>query len=127
MSLFSRRSEAPMADSWSAVKEMTPPQTEQATEEVYVVEAENGQVALEAFQANAPDVVFSDWNMPQMNGLQLLQEIRKLNQKVPVIMVTTEGSREKVMSAIAQGVTDYLIKPFTPTTLRDKLSKWVAS
>jgi two-component system, chemotaxis family, chemotaxis protein CheY len=92
-----------------------------------VCEAEDGQVALKVFQAESPDVVFSDWNMPNMDGFTLLQEIRKLNKDVPVIMITTEGSRGKVVSAIQEGANDYLVKPFTPASLKEKLAKWVGA
>lgn len=91
----------------------------------YVLEAEDGAKALEIFKQTSVDVVFSDWNMPNMNGLELLIEIRKLTATVPVIMITTEGSRGKIVEAIQAGVSDYLVKPFTPATLQEKLSKWV--
>lgn len=90
-----------------------------------ILEAEDGKVAVDVFNSNDIDVVFSDWNMPNMSGLELLQEIRKTNTTVPVIMITTEGSRGKVMEAIQHGVSDYLVKPFTPVALREKLAKWI--
>ncbi len=90
-----------------------------------VVEAEDGVMALERFKEATPDVVFTDWNMPNMSGLELLRHIRELNKTVPVIMITTEGSRGKVVEAIQAGVNDYLVKPFTPASLKEKLSKWI--
>lgn len=90
-----------------------------------IYEGEDGAVGLEVFKANEIDVVFSDWNMPNMSGLEMLQEIRKINTTVPIIMITTEGSRGKVMEAIQHGVSDYLVKPFTPVALKEKLCKWV--
>lgn len=92
-----------------------------------VRDAEDGVVALKMFEEETPDVVFSDWNMPNMDGLQLLKEIRQRNQDVPVIMITTEGSKPKVVAAINEGVSDYLVKPFTPATLEEKLGKWVGA
>ncbi|MAG94296.1 MAG: two-component system response regulator [Planctomycetaceae bacterium] len=92
-----------------------------------VVEAEDGQQALTAFGQGDFDVVFSDWNMPNMSGLELAIEIRKVNTDVPIIMITTEGSKDKVVAAIQQGVNDYLVKPFTPAALREKLAKWVGA
>ncbi len=92
-----------------------------------IVEAEDGQQALEIFAGGGVDAVFSDWNMPNMNGLELLQEIRKQDPDVPVIMITTEGSRAKVMDAIQHHVSDYLVKPFTPASLKEKLTKWVGA
>ena len=56
--------------------------------------------------------------MPHMDGLQLLKEIRQQNQNIPVIMVTTESDRDHVVTAIEAGVSDYLVKPFTPEVLR---------
>lgn len=88
------------------------------------IEAPDGAEALKQFEAEQPDVVFSDWNMPTMDGLTLLKEIRSRNKDVPVIIITTEGSRGKVMQAIAEGVSDYLVKPFTPVGFRDMLDKW---
>lgn len=92
-----------------------------------ILEAEDGQVALAVFENDTPDVVFSDWNMPNMDGLTLVKEIRQRNREVPIIMITTEGSRGKVIQAIQEGVNDYLVKPFTPATLREKLAKWVGA
>lgn len=90
-------------------------------------EAEDGEAALKVFQENDVDVVFSDWNMPKMDGLELLIEIRKANTEVPVIMITTEGSKPKVVAAVQHGVSDYLVKPFTPDSLKEKLAKWVGA
>lgn len=91
-----------------------------------ICEAENGQVAIGVFETENPDIVFSDWNMPVLDGLGLLKEIRTRNTTVPVIMITTEGSRNKVVEAIQAGVSDYLVKPFTPASLKEKLGKWIA-
>ncbi len=91
-----------------------------------VLEAEDGNVALSIFKQEQVDCIFTDWNMPQMSGLELLKAIREINTTVPIIMVTTEGSRTKVVEAIQAGVNDYLVKPFTPVALREKLSKWAS-
>ncbi len=90
-----------------------------------VVEAEDGRVALEIFGTTSFDIVLTDWNMPNMDGLTLLKEIRTRNQDVPVIMITTEAERARVVLAIQAGVSDYLVKPFTPDDLKNKLQKWV--
>jgi len=89
-----------------------------------VVEAEDGVQALDAFKKNVFDVVLSDWNMPNMDGLTLLKEIRKLNTTIPIVMVTTESERHRVLEAIQAGVSDYLVKPFTQEALKAKLEKW---
>lgn len=92
-----------------------------------IVEAEDGKQALAAFEAGTFDIVLSDWNMPVMDGLSLLKEIRTRNTQIPVIMITTEAERTRVMEAIQAGVSDYLVKPFTPDGLKEKLEKWVAT
>lgn len=90
-----------------------------------VAEAADGAEALASFESSQFDVVITDWNMPNMDGLELLKEIRTRNADVPVIMVTTEAERSRVLTAIQAGVTDYLVKPFSPDDLREKFEKWV--
>lgn len=90
-----------------------------------IVDAEDGRQALEFFERQKFDIVLSDWNMPVMDGLTLLKEIRQRDRQIPVIMITTEAERARVVTAIQAGVSDYLVKPFTPDGLRDKLAKWV--
>jgi two-component system chemotaxis response regulator CheY len=87
------------------------------------VEAADGDEAIAAFKQDQFDLVLTDWNMPNKNGLELVREIRKLNKEVPVIMVTTEAEKSRVLEAIQAGVSDYLVKPFTADTLREKLEK----
>lgn len=86
-------------------------------------EAGDGDEAITKFQADTFDLVLTDWNMPGKNGLEVVQEIRKLNKEVPIIMVTTEAEKTRVLEAIQAGVSDYLVKPFTADTLREKLEK----
>lgn len=95
--------------------------------ETDITEAEDGQQALTQFESANFDVVLSDWNMPNMDGLTFLQKVRETNKDVPFIMITTEAERARVVTAIQAGVTDYLVKPFTPDDLRAKLEKWVAA
>lgn len=90
-----------------------------------ITEAEDGRQALDAFVKDAFDIVLTDWNMPNMDGLTLLKEIRAKNREIPVVMVTTEAERARVVLAIQAGVSDYLVKPFTPDDLKAKLEKWV--
>lgn len=92
-----------------------------------IVEAENGKTGLEKFIAEEFDLVLTDWNMPVMDGLTLLREIRHLNKQIPVIMITTEAERARVVTAIENGVSDYLVKPFTPESLGAKLDRWVST
>ena len=86
-------------------------------------EAADGVEALELFQKEKFDLVLTDWNMPNKNGLELIKEIRLLSPDVPIIMVTTEAEKSRVLDAIQAGVSDYLVKPFTADTLREKLAK----
>lgn len=90
-----------------------------------IVEAADGQAALLQFNARDFDIVVTDWNMPIMDGLTLVKEIRKQNKEVPIIMVTTEMEKARVVMAIHEGVSDYLLKPFTTDILRDKMLRWV--
>lgn len=88
-----------------------------------VVEAADGEQAVAMFKPNTFDLVLTDWNMPGKTGLEVIQEIRTQDTKVPIIMITTEAEKRRVLEAIQAGVTDYLVKPFTPDTLREKLDK----
>jgi two-component system chemotaxis response regulator CheY len=91
-----------------------------------IVEAADGQAALAMFLKQPIDLVLTDWNMPHKTGLELSREIRLTGSRVPIFMITTEGERARVMEAIAAGATDYLVKPFTPEALREKLEKYCA-
>jgi len=89
-----------------------------------VVQGADGVEAWEALQAN-PDVgvVITDWNMPNMNGLELVKKIRAQDKykAMPIIMVTTEGGKKEVIIALKAGVNNYIVKPFTPQVLKEKL------
>ena len=90
-----------------------------------VEEAEDGADALTKLRASGFDFVISDWNMPNMDGLQLLQTIRAdaaLN-KLPVLMVTAEAKKENIIAAAQAGASGYVVKPFTAATLEEKLGK----
>lgn len=91
-----------------------------------VYEAGNGQEALASLQAmpEKPDLVLLDWNMPVMDGFACLQAIRKQpgNASVKVMMITTETEMERMQMALSAGANEYMMKPFTPEALREKLS-----
>jgi len=87
------------------------------------VEAADGAEAVTLFKKGKFDLVLTDWNMPGKTGLEVVQEIRSQDADVPIIMVTTEAEKGRVMQAIQAGVSDYLVKPFTADTLRAKLEK----
>lgn len=86
-------------------------------------EAADGLEAVNKFKPGEFDLVLTDWNMPGKNGLEVIQSIRAQDKNVPIIMVTTEAEKSRVMQAIEAGVSDYLVKPFTAETLREKLTK----
>jgi two-component system, chemotaxis family, chemotaxis protein CheY len=88
-------------------------------------EAENGSDALEELRRKKADLVISDWNMPQMTGIELLRAIRSDNglKDVPVLMVTAEAKKENIMEAVQAGVNNYIVKPFSAETLQEKLNK----
>ncbi len=93
--------------------------------DVQVAEAGDGKEGLQRFAAGGVDLVLSDWNMPNMDGLTMVREIRKLDpeKKVPIVMITTEGSADKVKDAVLAGANNYLAKPFTPDRFKEKLGK----
>ena len=86
-------------------------------------EAEDGVQALQKLQGSPFDFVVSDWNMPNMQGIDLLRAIRADAQlrHIPVLMVTAEAKRENILEAAQAGVNGYIVKPFTAETLREKL------
>ncbi len=92
-----------------------------------VVEAANGIDGFARFQEQHFDLVLTDWNMPGKTGLELLKDIRAVNTDVPVVLITTESEKSRVLTAIQAGVTDYLIKPFESSALRAKLEKVLGS
>ncbi len=87
-------------------------------------EAGDGREALNVLERSGPvDLVLADWNMPEMDGLQLLQAIRRhpAYKEIPVIMVTTEAELEQMAAALESGASEYIMKPFTKEILLDKL------
>ncbi len=88
-----------------------------------VIEAEDGLSALHKLRQEKIDFIITDWNMPNMNGLELLKTIRadeKLKH-IPVLMVTAEALKDNVLQAVQAGVNSYIIKPFSPETLKEKM------
>lgn len=94
-----------------------------------VLEADDGATALEALRSEKIQLIISDWNMPQLSGLELLKKIRQTPewQGIPFLMVTAEGQKEQVLQAIREKVSNYIIKPFTPETLAEKIEKIFAA
>jgi two-component system chemotaxis response regulator CheY len=92
---------------------------------VKIVEAVNGEEAVGKLEREKIDLVISDWNMPVMNGLQLLVHVRTSEELkgLPFIMLTAEGMKDHVVQAIKAGVSNYVVKPFTTEILEAKLKQ----
>jgi two-component system chemotaxis response regulator CheY len=91
-----------------------------------VDEAENGQAALAKIgDGGNYDFVISDWNMPEMTGIELLKQVRanEATKDLPFLMVTAEAKKENVVEAVKAGVNNYIVKPFTAEVLQEKISK----
>ena len=89
-----------------------------------VLEGADGLEGWSALDSN-PDIemLITDWNMPEMNGLELVKKVRADDRftDLPIIMVTTEGGKAEVITALKAGVNNYIVKPFTPQVLKEKL------
>jgi two-component system, chemotaxis family, chemotaxis protein CheY len=85
-----------------------------------VLEADSGATALGVIQQNVPDMIFSDINMPTMDGIEFIRQLQGVESAkgVPVVMITTEGSQTRVMEALSLGAQGYIRKPFTPEQVR---------
>lgn len=90
-----------------------------------VEEAEDGAVALQKIKAGSFDFVVTDWNMPNMDGLTLLQSLRAdpAYKNLPVMMITAEAKKENIIAAAQAGASGYIVKPFTAATLSEKMEK----
>ena len=90
-----------------------------------VDEAEDGVVALQKLRAGSFDFIVSDWNMPNMTGIELLRTVRQdpALKHLPVLMVTAEAKKENIVEAAQAGASGYIVKPFTAATLDEKLNK----
>jgi len=90
-----------------------------------IVEAEDGVNALKILKSQKIDFVISDWNMPNMSGLELLKAVRADEElkSLPFLMVTAEALQENVVAAVKAGVSNYIVKPFTSETLDEKIKK----
>jgi two-component system chemotaxis response regulator CheY len=90
-----------------------------------VDEAEDGAVALQRLKSGGIDFVITDWNMPNMDGLTLLQTVRAdpTLKHLPVLMITAEAKKENIIAAAQAGASGYIVKPFTAATLNEKMMK----
>ena len=92
-------------------------------DEDYIGLAVDGMDALGQLKSTTYDLVLTDWNMPKMNGLQLVKNLRTLPKyaNTPILMITTEGGKSEVVTALKSGVNNYIVKPFSAETLKAKL------
>ncbi len=89
------------------------------------IEADDGSVAWEILQKEKVDFIVSDWNMPKMPGIELLKKVRadERLKDIPFLMVTAEAQKENIIEAVKAKVSNYIVKPFTPETLSEKIEK----
>jgi PleD family two-component response regulator len=90
-----------------------------------ILEAANGEEAMTILGKIKPVLILSDYNMPVMNGLELLQRVRETPAmvKIPVIFITSESERTLILSAVTLGVAEYVVKPFTDEILQQKIKE----
>ncbi|EGB13879.1 response regulator receiver protein [Pseudodesulfovibrio mercurii] len=90
-----------------------------------IVEADDGSTAWEVLNKDNIDFIVSDWNMPTMSGIELLRKVRASEEysDIPFLMVTAEAQQENIIEAVQAKVSNYIVKPFTPETLGQKIEK----
>jgi len=93
-----------------------------------VIEASDGKDALAKMKVEKPNFVITDWNMPEMDGLTFISTLRSQAEykDLPVLMVTTRSVKEDIVDAMKAGVNNYIVKPFTPETLKAKIDQMLA-
>ncbi len=89
------------------------------------VEAEDGKDAFAKLYAESPDFIITDWNMPNMSGLEFVRAVRndKNFSNIPILMVTTRGMKRDILEALKARVNSYIIKPFTPDIMKEKVEQ----
>jgi len=90
-----------------------------------ISEADDGKTALQALKKEKFDLILSDWNMPEMPGIELLKAVRADDElkDIPFLMVTAEAEKGNIVEAVKLGVSNYIVKPFTAETMSEKLGK----
>ena len=86
-------------------------------------EAADGVEALAVLNEQRPDLMLVDWNMPNMDGITMVRKVRETDKTLPMIMVTTEAEKARVIEALKAGVNNYVVKPFTAETLSEKIDQ----
>ena len=92
-----------------------------------IIEAENGREGLELAKSEEPDLILSDWNMPEMSGIEFLRALRGSGSTTPFCFVTSEGSEEMRTMAAESGALGLIAKPFTPEAFADTLAQVVTA
>jgi len=94
-----------------------------------IIEASNGKDAMAKLQVEKIDFVITDWDMPEMDGIELVSNIRKSDEfkSLPVIMISTRSVKEDIIEALKTGVNSYIVKPFTPDTLKEKIDQIISN
>ena len=111
-----------IADDSKTIRKIMRIQLEEMGHEV-VAEANNGHEAIEMYFEHSPDLITMDMHMPDMNGLEAVTKIKKIDKKVKIIMITAHGQKDLVMGSIKQGVSDYVLKPITTEKLEASIKK----
>jgi len=88
-----------------------------------ILQAADGEEGVQTALNSPVHLILMDWNMPKMLGIDALKAIRAAGNKTPILMVTTEGEKQNVVTAIQAGATNYLIKPFNAEDLREKVEQ----
>ncbi|WP_255664930.1 response regulator [Luteitalea sp. TBR-22] len=93
-----------------------------------IVEAGNGREGIDRVSEGPVDLVITDWNMPEMNGIEFIRALRTMDgkDKLPVLMVTTNAAKDDIVEALRAGVNNYVVKPFTPETIKEKIDAVLA-
>ncbi len=91
-----------------------------------ITEAADGIEALACLAKERPELMLVDWNMPNMDGITLIKKVRETDKALPIIMVTTEAEKSRVLEAVKAGVNNYVVKPFTAETLSEKIEQTMA-
>jgi two-component system chemotaxis response regulator CheY len=91
-------------------------------------EAANGREGIERLATSAVDFVITDWNMPEMSGIDFIRSVRAnaATRDLPVLMVTTNAAKDDIVEALRAGVNSYVVKPFTPETIKEKIEAMLA-
>ena len=111
-----------VADDSRVMRQIVVRTLRQAGYEWDITEAENGKEAFDLAMANDPDLVLSDWNMPEMTGIEMLQALNAAGSEIPVGFVTSEGSQQMRDMAEAEGALFLIAKPFTPEGFQEALA-----